>query len=91
MRHDGTMDRPEPTPSPPARGEPDQGVVFDFSGHEMREGHDLSLLITARMLAERAERPVWVRALPHRSWQRLHAMGLDHLFRFFPSGGARGN
>lgn len=91
MRHDGKMDRSEATPAPVLPGVPDQGIVFDFSGREMPDMRELTLLVTARMLAEQDERPVWVRALPHRSWELLEAMGLAHLFRFFPAGGAQGN
>lgn len=68
---------------------PGQGLVFDFAGMQTPDIRDLALLLTARMLAERDERAVWVRALPHRSWEILHAMGLAHLFRLFPAGGDR--
>ena len=66
------------------------GLVFDFSGRSP-DIRDLTLLLTARMLAERDDRPVWVKALPHRTWEVLQALGLAHLFRLFPSGGRAGN
>lgn len=75
----------------PDAGAAHQGLVFDFAGMHTPDIRDLTLLLTARMLAERDERDVWVRALPHRSWEVLQAMGLAHLFRLFPSGSERGN
>ena len=70
---------------------PDHGVVFDFTGREVPAVRDLGLLVTARMLAEQDERPVWIRALPHRSWKVLEGMGLAHLFRLFPASAGPGN
>ncbi|HZD06456.1 MAG TPA: hypothetical protein VE173_16205 [Longimicrobiales bacterium] len=93
MRQDGKPDHGGGLHEP--RGSdvssPHQGLVFDFAGMQTPDIRDLTLLLTARMLAERDERPVWVRGLPHRSWEVLHAMGLAHLFRLFPSGGERAN
>lgn len=90
-RRDGTKNRQDAAATPLHPGLPDHGVVFDFSGREMPDMRDLALLVTARMLAERQERPVWVRALPHRSWAVLEGLGLAHLFRFFPAAGSSGH
>ena len=73
------------------RGDATQGLVYDFSGRQSPDIRDLSLLLTARMMAERDDRPVWVKALPLRTWEVLHALGLANLFRLFPSGGDPGN
>lgn len=66
-------------------------LVFDFSGIQVPDLGDLSLLLTARMLAEEEERRVWVRALPEATWRLLQALGLAHLFQLFPSGTEFGN
>jgi len=68
-----------------------QGLVYDFSGRQSPDIRDLSLLLTARMMAERDDRAVWVKALPFKTWEVLHALGLANLFRLFPSGGGAGN
>lgn len=68
-----------------------QGLVFDFSGGRSPDIQGLSLVLTARMLADRDDRPVWVRALPLKTWEVLHSLGLANLFRLFPSCGGRGN
>lgn len=72
-------------------GDTSQGLVYDFSGRQSPDIRDLSLLLTARMMAERDDRPVWVKALPLKTWEVLHALGLANLFRLFPSGGDAGN
>lgn len=91
MRHDREPGRTEARHAPLVHEARDRGVVFDFTGKEMPGIRDLTLLVTACMLAEQDARPVWVRALPHRSWEVLQALGLAHLFRLFPSGGGPGN
>jgi len=93
MRHDGGEPRGN---GPKARSKrrqtkDDADLVFDFSGKEVPDLGDLSLLLTARMLAEEEERQVWVRALPEPTWRLLQALGLDHLFQLFPAGGGSGN
>ena len=93
MRHDGRI--PESAaPKGKARDGSDRGapdLVFDFSGKEVPDLGDLSLLLTARLLAEEQERRVWVRALPEPTWRLLQALGLDHLFQLFPNGRGDGN
>lgn len=91
MTTNGRRDPRGARPAPPAPGATDPGVVFDFTDGASPDVRDLALLITARMLAERDERPVWVRALPYRAWEVLEAMGLAHLFRFFPTGSSGEN
>jgi len=68
-----------------------QGLVFDFSGRKSPDIQGLSLVLTARMIADRDDRPVWVRALPLKTWEVLHSLGLANLFRLFPSSGGNGN
>lgn len=68
-----------------AAGDPEWDLVFDFAGKKTPDLGGLTLLLTARMLADRNDRKVWVRALPDRTWQLLHAMGLDHMFELFPN------
>jgi hypothetical protein len=75
----------------PAKDAAPQGLVFDFSGRQSPDIRDLSLLLTARMLADRDDRPVWVKALPFKTWEVLHTLGLANLFRLFPSSGDPGN
>lgn len=89
MRHDDTNAGRAPAPRPSTDGGSPRGVVFDFGGRRFPDVRDLALLVTARMLAERDERPVWIRALPHQSWEVLQALGLDRLFHLFPAGGER--
>lgn len=91
MTPNGRRDAQGAKPALPAPGATDRGVVFDFTNGATPDPRDLALLVTARMLAERNERPVWVRALPHRAWEVLEAMGLAHLFRFFPMGSSGEN
>ena len=59
-------------------------VVFDFTGLEEPDVCDLSLILTAR-LQSAATRDVWVRSLPWRTARILRVLGLDHLFRTYPS------
>ena len=71
-------------------GLPDQEVptgtdlVFDFSGVGHVDLAGLSLLLTARQMAQQDSRDVWVRALPDDTWQVLYALGLQDYFRLFP-------
>lgn len=62
---------------------PETDVVFDFTGLHRPDLQDLSLILTARLQAPTGDR-VWVRALPYVTWNVLHALGLDHMFRIFP-------
>jgi anti-anti-sigma regulatory factor len=59
-------------------------LVFDFSGVGHMDLGGLSLLLTARQLAQEDSRDVWVRALPDDAWQVLYALGLQDYFRLFP-------
>ena len=59
-------------------------LVFDFSGVGHVDLGGLSLLLTARQLAQESSRDVWVRALPDDTWQVLYALGLQDYFRLFP-------
>lgn len=63
------------------------GLVFDYAGKQTPDLGGLTLLLTARMLADREDRKVWVRALPDHTWQVLHSLGLDHMFELFPNSG----
>jgi len=58
-------------------------IVFDFTGLHRPALTDLALILTARMHSEPESR-VWVRALPHGTWNVLQALGLDHLFHVYP-------
>lgn len=62
-------------------------VVIDFTGSAPVDLGGLSLLLTAQQMAHEADRRVWLRALPHRTWQLLHALGLEGRFELFPAGG----
>jgi anti-anti-sigma regulatory factor len=59
-------------------------LVFDFSGVGHVDLAGLSLLLTARQMAQEDSRDVWVRALPDDTWQVLYALGLQDYFRLFP-------
>ena len=59
-------------------------LVFDFSGVGHVDLGGLSLLLTARQIAQEDSRDVWVRALPDDTWQVLYALGLQDYFRLFP-------
>lgn len=63
--------------------EPENDIVFDFTGLHRPDLTDLALILTARLQSMPADR-VWVRALPPGTWGILEALGLDHLFRFYP-------
>ncbi|HSG09161.1 MAG TPA: hypothetical protein VLA36_12445 [Longimicrobiales bacterium] len=65
-------------------------IVFDFTGLHRPALTDLALILTARLHSQPAER-VWVRALPNGTWYVLQALGLDHLFRVYPSPDERPN
>ena len=79
---------------PTTQGLPTQGMphgtptgadlVFDFSGVGHVDLGGLSLLLTARQIAQEDSRDVWVRALPDDTWQVLYALGLQDYFRLFP-------
>lgn len=88
MRHDGKIgETADLTEAPQDRSKSDApDLIFDFSGVQVPDLGDLSLLLTARMLAEEEERRVWVRALPEPTWRLLQALGLAHLFELFPNG-----
>lgn len=62
-------------------------LVFDYAGKKTPDLGGLTLLLTARMLADLDDRKVWVRSLPDQTWQMLHALGLDHMFELFPNSG----
>ena len=59
-------------------------LVFDFSGLGHVDLGGLSLLLTARLIAQEDSRDVWVRGLPSSTWRVLHALGLQDYFRLFP-------
>jgi anti-anti-sigma regulatory factor len=59
-------------------------LVFDFSGVEHVDLAGLSILLTARQLAQQDSRDVWVRGLPDDAWRVLYALGLQDHFRLFP-------
>ena len=67
--------------------EPATDLVIGFTGSAPVDLGGLSLLLTAQNMAQEADRRVWLRALPHRTWQLLHALGLEGRFELFPSGG----
>jgi anti-anti-sigma regulatory factor len=60
-------------------------LVFDFSGVGHVDLAGLSMMLTARELAQADSRDVWVRALPDDAWRVLYALGLQDYFRLFPS------
>ena len=59
-------------------------LVFDYCGVAEMDLADLSLLLTARQLAQEDCRDVWVRGLPDDTWRVLYALGLQDYFRLFP-------
>jgi anti-anti-sigma regulatory factor len=59
-------------------------LVFDFSGVGHVDLASLSLLLTARQLAQEDSRDVWVRGLPDDTWRVLYQLGLQNYFRLFP-------
>jgi len=59
-------------------------LAFDFSWVEHVNLGGLSLLLTARQLAQEDSRDMWVRALPDDTWQVLYALRLQDYFRLFP-------
>lgn len=67
--------------------EPGVDLVIDFTDSAPVDLGGLSLLLTAQRMAEQADRRVWLRALPDRTWQLLHALGLESCFELFPAGG----
>jgi anti-anti-sigma regulatory factor len=58
-------------------------IVFDFSGLNKPDVADLALILTARLKTPPHE-SVWVRAINPRTARVLRALGLDHLFRYYP-------
>jgi hypothetical protein len=62
-------------------------LIFAFSGGEKLDLHGLSLLLTARQMAEADDRSVWVSGLSQRSWMLLKALGLEGMFKAFPPSG----
>lgn len=83
MRQENT-ERTDLVAAGPAGTRP-RDLVFDFAGKKTPDLGGLGLLLTASVLAEKDDRRVWVRALPHRTWEVLYALGLDHMFEFFPN------
>jgi len=65
------------------KADTDTDLVFDFEGLHQPGLCDLALILTARLQA-RPEDRVWVRALPHSTWNLLEALGVDHLFHIYP-------
>ena len=63
---------------------PRTDLVFDFSGVGHVDLAGLSLMLTARQLAQQDSRDVWVRGLPDDGWRALYALGLQDYFRLFP-------
>ena len=59
-------------------------LVFDFSGVGHVDLAGLSMMLTARQLAQQDSRDVWVRGLPDDAWRVLYALGLQDYFRLFP-------
>ena len=59
-------------------------LVFDFSGVGHVDLAGLSMMLTARQLAQEDSRDVWVRGLPDDAWRVLYALGLQDYFRLFP-------
>jgi hypothetical protein len=62
----------------------DDHVVFDFTGLEEPDICDLSLILTARLQSPLTD-SVWVRSLPWETARTLRILGLDHLFRQYPT------
>jgi hypothetical protein len=93
MRHDSKNDKERPRELLEQRSEetPDEShVVFDFTGLEQVNVHDLSLILTARLQSSPTDQ-VWVRSLPWRTAQILKVLRLDHLFRHYPEGDGQFN
>ena len=67
------------TPAPQA-----EDVVFDFEGAQVPDLMGLTMVLTARMVAEEQDVGVWLKDLPERSWALLRALDVDHLFDRFP-------
>ena len=86
MRQDdhGLPDHEIPTSTDLVEMRTSTDLVFDFSGVGHVDLADLSLLLTARQMAQENSRDVWVRALPDDTWQVLYALGLQDYFRLFP-------
>ncbi len=64
--------------------EAERHVVFDFTGLDRPGVSELALILTARLQTP-AHGAVWVRALPWKTARVLRALGLDHLFRHYPT------
>ena len=77
MRQDDHRMSRDPAPSA-------ADLVFDFSGVGHVDLAGLSLLLTARQLAQEDSRDVWVRGLPDDTWRVLYQLGLQNYFRLFP-------
>lgn len=69
--------------------EPHRDLVFDFSQMDDISVHDLSVLLTAQRLATEEDRAVWAAGVQVETWHALHAMGLGHYFRPFPTSETR--
>jgi len=59
-------------------------VVFDFDGKHIVDLMGLSMILTARQVAEDQSAVVWLKDVPPRTWALLRALGVDELFALFP-------
>lgn len=62
-------------------------LVFDFSDMGEPDLGGMVLVLTARQIADDDDRKVWVRSMSPRTWDLLHALGLENLFEDLPGAG----
>lgn len=79
-RWDGDGER---TSSAAGGGAP-RDLFFDFSRAASLDVASLGILFTARQVADRRHRKVWVAGLPAAFWSYVREMGLDEWFEEFP-------
>jgi hypothetical protein len=58
--------------------------VFAFHDGDALDLQGISLLLTARTLAESEDRQIWLAGLPREFWYFMEIMGLEGLFLPFP-------
>ncbi len=66
-------------------------LVIDFSGTQIRDITELTMILTAQRIADAEDRQVWLADLPDGTWKLLEAMGLDALFVRVPRTGGPPN
>jgi hypothetical protein len=95
-RHGSRIDEPELTAPVTPRVAPVAApavsdVVFDFAGRQATDFRGLTMILTARQVAEKGRVTVWLKDVPDRTWALLRALGVDRLFERFPEPSAHPN